>query len=492
MAFAAVLAAVYAALSIVKVLHHEIWRDEAGAWLIGAWSASLRDVSDVARYGGHPYLWIYCLYVLNHFTDNPLAMQLLHVLIATTGVVIVAAFAPFARREKVLIVFGYYIFYEYDTISRNYAFGVVFAFAACAAFAARPRAYLWLAVWLALLAQSSVYGAIVAIAFALGGGLEASYERRGVAPGAISPAIACAAVGIVLSGLAATVVQMVPPPDSGFAVGWLPHPTLGAAADTIARVWTAFVPLPGATRHFWQSTVLQAAPTLEAGLGACLLVASTLLWVRWPSALLTYGAGAIGLLTFMYVKYAGGLRHDGHLFVLFLIAWWMSRVCHHRPLPIARRWTAVAERSRAAFVTTLLWVQVGAGVLVSGMDLVLPFSASAAAAQYIRDAGLIDLPIVCGRETPCVPLAAHLRRPLYYPSSNRWGTFTIFDDSRHDLAPAELLGAARALRARVDRDVVLVLTSPLTGVAPGVRSLPSFEDSSLESEVYYLYRIAAD
>jgi hypothetical protein len=493
LAFAAILTSVYAALSVVKVLHHELWRDEAGAWLIGAGSTSLRDVYDAARYGGHPYLWIYCLYLLNHFTDDPLAMQLFHVLIATSGIAILSAGAPFERREKVLIAFGYYLFYEYDTISRNYAFGVVFAFAACAAFAARPRSYLWLAVWLALLAQSSVYGAIMAIALALGGGLEALHDRRVGASGAVSPVIACAAAGIVLIGLAASVVQMTPPPDSGFAVGWLPNPTLEGLGATIARVWTAFVPWPSATRHFWQSNVLEDFPRLETALGACLLVASTLLWARWPSALLTYVAGTIGLLTFMYVKYAAGIRHDGHIFILFLVAWWMSRVSHQRApsLPLAHRWMAIADRHRAAFVTTALWVQLGAGVIVSGMDLVLPFSASAAAAQYIRDAGLIDLPIVCDRETPGASLAAYLHRSLYYPMSRRWGTFTIWNNSRHGLTPGQLLDAVRAVRAQDDKDVLLVLTYPLTAV-PGVRPLRLFEDSSVESEVYYLYRVSRD
>ena len=67
---------------------------------------------------------------------------------------------------KAVFAFGYFP-YEYATISRNYGAGILLTFVFCALFAAQKRKrYLVLSTVLFLLMQTSVFGLLLALAFA--------------------------------------------------------------------------------------------------------------------------------------------------------------------------------------------------------------------------------------------------------------------------------------------------------------------------------------
>src|SRR5690349_17286378 len=77
--------AVFAILIAITTSRHEIWHDEAQAWLISAHSDSIPSLLAKLRYEGHPAAWYLLLYGLSRMTLNPLAMQALHVVIATAS-----------------------------------------------------------------------------------------------------------------------------------------------------------------------------------------------------------------------------------------------------------------------------------------------------------------------------------------------------------------------------------------------------------------------
>src|SRR4051812_5236911 len=72
------------------ILRHELWRDEAQAWLIGRDNSSLAGVFHQLASEGHPILWYACLWVLARITRNPVAMQLFHCALATISVALLA------------------------------------------------------------------------------------------------------------------------------------------------------------------------------------------------------------------------------------------------------------------------------------------------------------------------------------------------------------------------------------------------------------------
>src|SRR6185436_17354560 len=115
------IAAIYFALSLIGILHHEAWLDETHHFLLARDSNSLRELAYNAHYDGHPLLWNIMLFAITRFTPNLFYMQLLHIFIALTAVIIFLRNAPFHDLFKILFVFGYFMLYEYNIISRNYA-----------------------------------------------------------------------------------------------------------------------------------------------------------------------------------------------------------------------------------------------------------------------------------------------------------------------------------------------------------------------------------
>ena len=84
-------------------------------------------------------LWYFCLAVLRQIAENPVIMQLFHLAIAISSVTIFCLYSPFNYQQKFLFSFGFFPFYEYLVISRNYAFSMLFLFAACTVYSSRKK-----------------------------------------------------------------------------------------------------------------------------------------------------------------------------------------------------------------------------------------------------------------------------------------------------------------------------------------------------------------
>src|SRR4029453_5833206 len=93
---------------------------------------------------------------------DPAAMQLLHLTLASATVYVVGRWAPFDRLTKAPLVGGFFFAYEYAVVSRAYVLGVLALFALCALYPRWAQRPLAVAVLVALLANSSAYGLLVA------------------------------------------------------------------------------------------------------------------------------------------------------------------------------------------------------------------------------------------------------------------------------------------------------------------------------------------
>ena len=74
-AFALALTGLVAVLLAVGAARHEIWRDEAKAWVIARDSASPGELVANTEYEGHPLAWPLLLFTLTRLADDPIAMQ---------------------------------------------------------------------------------------------------------------------------------------------------------------------------------------------------------------------------------------------------------------------------------------------------------------------------------------------------------------------------------------------------------------------------------
>ncbi len=443
--FALVLTAAFIALTVPRLLLHELWRDEAWQWLVVLESRSFGDLfAGLSGGGGVGYGFPMLAYLVAQVSESPRAYQFLHLAVASAAVFVFARYAPFGRRERLLFVLGYLPFYEYVVISRSYAMGVLQLWLVCLAVAGRWRPVL-LGVTLGLLVQPTFYSLLLGIAIAGAWVIERWKDRRAASP--MRWADGAWVVGLTLVGVVAAFFQFKAKP--GISMNpWFLHWDTAHAIDTLRTAWSGFVPVPRVGRNFWNTNLLDPWPVLEAVAGLLVLVAGAAFLRRRTVALVSFVFGAAGLLTFAYVQFPGSVRHHGHLWLLFVAALWMGG-----------GQTMLGDRQswRSRVLLLLLLVHAGASAFASAMDLGFRFSNGEATAALIRSTGLSRHPLLGHREVPAATISLYLGQPLYAPSRKIFVTHPDWGLEQRELTPREVRCAARDLATREGRDIVMVM-----------------------------------
>ncbi len=252
--YAIILSTIFTLFGIILALRHEMWRDEVNVWLIARDHSSAINILRHLRYDGHPGLWHLCVFVIRHVFPHPIAMQMLHLIIAAATVYLFVRFSPFTKLQKTLFAFGYFSFYEYAIITRNYALGILLLFLFCVLFPERFKRFPLVGFVLFLLAHTSVHALIVAISVGLALFVEyifSTEKRRETNKLQIGIGFSLIALGVVTSFF-----QLKPPPDYGFAVGWTTKFDLQHLRNVFSLISKVFIPVPQFTMYFWGSNIL--------------------------------------------------------------------------------------------------------------------------------------------------------------------------------------------------------------------------------------------
>ena len=490
--FAITLSILAGALGLLVIINHELWRDELQAWRIATSSASIDELFSNSRYEGHPAIWYLSLYLISRLSDNPIAMQVLHILIGISATFVMCKYAPFSRWQKASLSFGYFMFFEYFIVSRNYAFGVLALWGFCALRAHGHRIFVSTAV-LGFLANTSAFGAILAIS--LGAGLLVETFSKGQEVSALNKLglVSMLAFAILLANL-----QSAPLPDNSPRILTWNTSILGSSLEkTLASVWKAYMPLPSNILHFWNTNLLDDLPPvnvgililesrdIEAMLSLLLIGLSMFVLLPTPTLLLAYILGTSTLLFFLHTKVNHGIRHPGHLFLLLVACLWLS----HNRKGINLR--SFPKKLPATFMAIVFLMQLIAGILCASTDLVYPFTASKAAAQFIEEQQFTNTMLVGSNWNLVSGVACYLNRPVYYVENGHTGTFSAWNIKRSKLSPAEVIDKASRLRQDTHRDVLLILSYDPGNSAAGLQKLASFERSVLKEERYWLYLLPA-
>ena len=489
-AFSITLASVFLLLSIVGVLHHEMWRDELENWLVPRDSSSLAELFHIRRYGGHPGLWYLILYPISRVTRDPFAMQLVHVLLASGAIFILARWSPFSRLQKLLFTFGYFPFFEYALISRNYVISELLIFALCALLGTARARPLYLSIILFLLANTTIYGLIIAVAITL------ALLYRWLSRDAVGWKEIVLFLTIVTAGIAASVLSVMQPPDAGFAADWHLNLDPRKAAIVLTTIFQAYVPIPNFFNyHFWNTNIFMrgAGSIAAAFISAGLIMFSVALFARRRAVLLLYLSGTLGILLFTYVKYYGYLRHNGNLFLLLIACLWLSSDSSESAPAESKqnRITGFVQRYKGVFITGILCLHIPGGIFAWAMDFVYPFSSIRPTADYIKAAGLQEMLVVASDERFVSPITGYLDKRFYYPDSERFGTHIVYNTGTRGRSATEILERARQFLQQGDPAVLLVLSFKLTDRSAdlNVEELKHFESGIVGDEEYFLYRV---
>lgn len=450
--FAAIVSILYMAVLAVVIARHEMWRDEIDAWLVVRDSASLLDVFHSIRYGGHPALWYLLLWVPSRLGLGLAAMQAVNALVAGAAAFLVLRFAPGPRWMRAAWVFGYFPLYEYGVIARNYALSLLALAAIAWAFPHRRRRPILIGALVAVSAQTTPHGVLLALALVTA--LAVELALRPPARGA-PRAGAWAGVVVACAGIALTIWQVRPPADGGYAETWFLRADAARAGEALASVTDGYLPVPRPGPGYWQTNAIASAlsPSGRAVAGAVLLLAAAAALSAAPMAALTFGIASSGLLAFNYLKFQGYLRHHGYLWLALGFAAWIAAA---EPAGATSGRRLLLRRAATIAFAALLALHVaGASVAVAG-DLRYRFSAAKATAELMRVTGVDTLPLAGGWDYTAEAVVGYLdARRAFYLNGRRFGSYIVFDRARTGFMDA--WSAADEFVARAGAPVAVLL-----------------------------------
>ncbi|MBF0465788.1 MAG: hypothetical protein HQK88_10090 [Nitrospirae bacterium] len=485
-------------LTLFNIFHHEMWRDELEAWVMARDAGSLHELFKNIRYQGHPMLWHLILFPITKITRNPVAMQMAHIVIATASAFIFLRFAPFNKLLRGLFIFGYFPFFEYAVISRDYALGILFLFLFIVYFLkdSKHRNYILLSAVLFLMCQCNAMSMVLAIALAITAYFEPILLKNFTLYKSWQ---FYTSILIFAAGLAVSIILTKPPSDSY----WY-HPVIFASnipekiADQISEIWNVFVPVPRFEMVFWLTNFLSYLPVekemrymirLIISLGLLLFTFCIVFRRKIPA--LFYISSVLGVTSFCYIFFEGSLRHKGHYYFAFVAAVWISKYYQAEEFinPFLNNFFIFFERNRDRLLTLIFSAGVIAALTANTLDYIYQFSESRETANYIKQNNWQNMPVSGFWDFAATGVMAYLDRPFYSPVTDRTGTFTVWK-AQHRTESVDVLKATEKYMNSVKSDVLLVFNSPVKNYEIqqyGLIPLKQFTKSVVKSEKFYLY-----
>lgn len=497
------LSAAFAFVVFFVLSRHELWRDETQAWLMATQSRTLGQLWHALRYEGHPAVWYLVLDTVATLSTTARALQITHGVIATLSVLVLLRSSPFKLWQKVLLIFGYFLAYEYAVISRSYSLGVLGLFVLCAILPTRRRTFIPIALVIAYLVNISLFTVMLSAAVCFGLVID-WWVNRGRRPSIGNTA---AALAIVLVATIAAIATILPPSDSVFRKKdsgqvhmELENVNSGRLARSVTAVWRSYLPIPRMSDEgMWNSNFLfDSKPygrALTLPLSAMLILLAMLVFARRPAVLAIYTAGTVMIVGFFIVKLAGNQRHNGHLYLLLLICFWMYQ--QFDELPPRAGWLEKAarlgDRLRTPFFVTVIVAQVlGAAVLMIS-DLRKPFSGSQIVAQTIHEHGLDDAIVVGNPAHRMSAIAAYLDEPIYFPARKEFGSYSLLDNVDRVATDEQLQDAFNHFIGQGKQVVLVVGDDPKAYlVFPLGYTYERLKNADGWSESFYVFRVTRD
>lgn len=488
--FALVSTLVFGVALIAVHTHHEAWRDELHCWSIGRNAAGLWDVmTGDRRYDGHPFLWYYLLHLASRIHRGVVSLHALTIAIALPTAYLWLRYSQAPRVVRLLLLPSYLFFYEYSVVCRSYILGLLLLFVFCTLYVRAHVRYVALACVLTLLALTSAYGAFMS------GGLAIFLFTRGVAvlrkditgkrrllalrPGYLS--------GLVtyLLGIALTAWSTRPPADEYFAQGWY-FEQMGVenVKKAFVNSWWAFVP----TSEDWSSFLYLGSDTPWAAtnahwLGAALLLLMVIALCRSPSVALSFAFVALVMGVFGQVKYPGGLRHVGNLFLFALACAWLARreVNARRSLWLV--WSLLAF---------CLLVQIPSSYRAVLADWTRPFSGALEAARFLEGRYPRGTVFIGSNDFISSGVAGYMDRGIVFAETGDFGESVISHYRRASPTSASLAALAKENLVARER-VVLMLSYPVSLRDPDVefKQLLVTEPAIVPDERLWIYEARA-
>ena len=217
--------ALFLGVCALTIPFHELWSDEAQAWILARDNSLWLLFRYRLHYEGAPGLWHFILKLLQHLSMPYPALPWAGAVFAAAGIAVFLRWSPFPLLLRILLPFTFFLQYQYAVIARPYVLFPLLAFSLCALFY-RPRGVYWFALLSGLLANVSLQGS--AFSFVLMALYLGHHYRTHAKSSALLRSTLVYILLLLFAGLTA-----VPAPDCTIANGG--QLATGAAYDLLLR-----------------------------------------------------------------------------------------------------------------------------------------------------------------------------------------------------------------------------------------------------------------
>lgn len=448
----------FVALTATLAMRHELWRDEVRALSVATQAASWSQLLGDLHHEGHPLLWYAILRVGYAVTHSPLVLPVAALAISLLTAYLILRHAPFPFWTRLLAVFGAFLGFELTVMARNYGIGVLLMICACVVYPSRERRPLLFALFLALMANTSVHammGSLILLCIWLVDLLEPATRRAMLRPNGI--------VAIIIVVIGAVIAFETARPSADMA--W----TFSLDMLRGERVMRSVFIDPGFSLRGVQGSNIAAAGELpwrllgiEPELASRVIVDICLLVLAWSlrrsrASLAGLILTVIGFELLFRNVWSGALRHQGLiLFLLFSICW----------MGVMRNTTEANRNSkRIAFgLLPLLFFQALALPVMAQRFFRHPESASREFAAFIRsnpryrDAILASEPDYFMESMPY-----YVDNQIFMPRQREFHYRVYFDAGRkrqQELTLGGLIAIADSVACATRRPVLLAMGHP--------------------------------
>lgn len=429
------------AIVLFVASHHEFRRDEVRAWSLAREARWPWELFPLIRNDGHPVVWYALLYLGLWVVNSPLVLPVVSVLIAFAAVVLFMRFAPFPLWFRCLFIFGGLPLYEYTVSARNYGISMLLMVIAAVLYPHRAKQGWWLAVVLALLANTNVHSALLVGVVA---GVWATQVIRLRQPGA--------QFGLIIAAIALCALTTWPTENTILTSA---HRATQPGDLALAFLQAVFRP----DLTFKHLAPEQLSPVLAPILVAIFLVISAM-GLLHHRQLFIAALAAQTLLGMLFLQvYSGSYRHEG-LYLVFLLCLYWQAWRKHEKSGATSRWLGFGFY---AGLVPLLTLNLILAVQFTQEDVQHDLSANRAFGALIQRTSAYsnafgNAIIMAEPDYAIESLPYYIDNAIYLPREGRLGTTVSWTTVAADrMSLGQLLAAAQKIQQQENRPVLIAL-----------------------------------
>jgi len=503
--FPFIVTALYLILSIILIVNHEYWFDEIHAWVKASRSTSITElISWVKIYEGAPFIWHFILYFLSHFISSNLeSMKVVHLAISTISAFLMLKYFPFKKIYRVMLVFGYYFFYQYSIISRNYAIGVLFVIVFCILYKNKFKNLIPLGITLFLICQTNYYALMIALAFTLILIIDYISEFKRIKEKKHHLYFAIAIVFALLGALlffwqmGYQLIANIPSFGESLGIKGFISKYYRNIIATMNGTIVAYIPIVKIDAGFFNGSLIANLPIgskLRYLFPAFLAFFSIPIFIIKRRYIIPYIISFSGMIIMPLFIHTGYIWHYGNIFLFFICLLWLTKISGKKSKYLIAGKKEILTKAASVILIVLLSISlVGTGIIFYS-DYKYPFSNGKYVAEYIKENFNIDEIIIAGHWdwSAAAVVSAYMGKLVYCPQEKDYIKFIPWNSPNRQriMTDEEIFSDVSKLLEEKDT-VILMLNhkpDPIVVESYNSREIQHF-DKSITGYEYYIYEL---